>query len=1626
MKKLFTFFVISFLFAILFHLPAQQAYVFFTKGYRATPQRFDLSDPSSARIITGGLDQASFVLSTASLTNGKSYAYTGVSFINMTMPAAFTQISFTKDSILDEILAVYNLMDYLYYDMAYDHSTSTLYAIANSRSDNSAWGKDLLKVNLTEGDNFATFERVGQFSEDLCAFAVDYAGNMYGVGSSGSFYLIDKQTAGLSFIGSTGVQVKRNYQSMEFDHGSGQLYWTASTQGSENSLYRVDLLTGRASKVGDFVTSSDFVNGLNIPFEPQPSVPDHVSDFAFTTNNDVLKLSFTCPEKDFSGKSLAADMQVEIFRDGVSVHVKEDAAPGESVEVSLLNEPVGMHLYRIVASNASGEGPGMSYRVIVGNDVPAQTADVAFSAFEDSVYLTWRSVKDGKFGGNIDIASLAYRVTRYPDSVVYEAGADTSLVDRSISKLDNYYYEVMAYTDDGEGVPFRVGPVMAGKPYDGYFSCEFNSAADFSPFTVVDADGDFRTWEYGSFMKQKGALYRAGTASNNDYLVMPPVRLKAGQDYSLRYDVGTLYYDFTERMEICIGSQPTAGALSKVIATKKYTLDPWGEDYLTFQVEQDGVYYLAFRSVCDEYSSGIFVSNIILQPTGKYSDLACEAVKGPGFLRSGVENDLRVFVRNVGKMSVTSCRLSLIDGKGNMLLEPVDVGSLPAGRGSWMNLSFVPVTVGELDIRAVVNYSSDEQALNDTSLVWNVEVYPSCMDEMPMPDGGIRQNGVPIHLGSSSSASQFIVSSQELGFTAGSITHLSIDYENMNGADADRPLAIYLANVEENNLTEGWIEQDRFTKVYDAPVHFCRTRNIVDIELTTPFVYTGKNVCVMVIAEPYSQFFGAMHYWLSHSSKNVCRYWFYQNGDASSVFDFSQSGVLADFSPDISLRIDACNGGELSGRVLKASDNTPVPGARVWVGGIGLDVFTSSDGEWIFPYVPFSTDTIDLRVEAYSFRDTVLSFVFDNDTVLDVKLENRERYDVRGKVVDFVGNPISGAQVRISGYDTYTALTDISGEFLLRDCYQYNNYLLEVYSSGKEIYERKGLVVDNPDSDAGQIVLVDKPYAPKNVVATESDDVLTVSWEKTDSLETFRYDNGKVYLAYGDEQGSEKTVLGAVFRNPARLTSMSWMTVPYYGRLHSKVNVFVFALDKQGMPTSTLLYSKMDVPNVDSVWTTHVFEKEILAPDGFMLALSYKQGSDSYLSIANDYQDPSVAGGYRFVPNTQYYSSDYTTGEFETIESQGFSSSMFIRAQGEITGLWGFESPENGKEGVDYGEVCSTDFTSGEDWSKTAKSLDSYQVWRIPYNDLQTPDSWELVSEVPSDKYSCQDEDWTNLEQGMYYYAVQAVYSGNSKSEAVVSSLVMKDMLSKVTFEVQSNSGESTQGVILNLSHLEYGDVVYRLTVGTSQNVTSEMLKGSYMLHTSGVLGFEENSSIIDVLEDEEKIVLTLKENVCDPVIEEVVQKTSETCEMRWKNPCEGQKLPVRYVLFLDGDSVGQTTSYSFIFTQLSLGVHSFGVQAVYHTGRSTIKTVNHEIKPLSNQEWNVGQLVLYPNPASEKVIVEGSFWKLEIIDFYGRVCLQIDATQSTLDVQSLPAGLYFVRVYLDNGGVLVEKLIIR
>ena len=172
------------------------------------------------------------------------------------------------------------------YDMTYDYTTSTMYAVAGP-SDNDS---DLFVFDLETGALIPLL-KTEQFFLSLAA-APD--GKLYAMENSkatvvdewdpwaqpeygnATLYAIDPAAGTVELVGDTGVKANM-LASMSYDYDTDRLYWTGFYQGSANEtgLYIVDTETGAATNLGAIGMAGAQVSGLYIISEnfPEESAP---------------------------------------------------------------------------------------------------------------------------------------------------------------------------------------------------------------------------------------------------------------------------------------------------------------------------------------------------------------------------------------------------------------------------------------------------------------------------------------------------------------------------------------------------------------------------------------------------------------------------------------------------------------------------------------------------------------------------------------------------------------------------------------------------------------------------------------------------------------------------------------------------------------------------------------------------------------------------------------------------------------------------------------------------------------------------------------------------------------------------------------------------------------------------------------------------------------------------------------------------------------------------------------------------------------------------------------------------------------------------------------------------------
>lgn len=188
-------------------------------------------------------------------------------------------------------------------DMTVDPLTNVVYG-AFSDGEN---GQQLATFNFTSKGYVVK----GTLTKQLFAIAADAEGTLYGIGSDNILYKVDKETAKLSRIGSTGVKAADYLQSATFDWTSGKLYWATTLTNDVAGLYEVDINTGKASLISNFPNNEEIVGLYCTNQLSADDAPASVSEMkaSFEGVSTIGTISFVMPTTTNEGSPLSGMLQ---------------------------------------------------------------------------------------------------------------------------------------------------------------------------------------------------------------------------------------------------------------------------------------------------------------------------------------------------------------------------------------------------------------------------------------------------------------------------------------------------------------------------------------------------------------------------------------------------------------------------------------------------------------------------------------------------------------------------------------------------------------------------------------------------------------------------------------------------------------------------------------------------------------------------------------------------------------------------------------------------------------------------------------------------------------------------------------------------------------------------------------------------------------------------------------------------------------------------------------------------------------------------------------------------------------------------------------------------------------------
>ena len=187
-------------------------------------------------------------------------------------------------------------------------------------------------------------------------------------------------------------------------------------------------------------------------------------------------------------------------------------------------------------------------------------------------------------------------------------------------------------------------------------SHDFSSVAQFEAYTVVDQNQDGQTWQYDDIFL---AAACARDYDSDDWLITPALTLDAQKTYRLVFEA-SVENEGSERVEVMLGQQPTAGALSRQLMGKTAVSSTVGQQYTTvFTVSSSGTYHIGLHSSTtgDPFSNRLYVQSLSVEETVNQNVPAAVS-------------DLSATAAADGQLAATvSCRAPLLNVGGGPLTQ---------------------------------------------------------------------------------------------------------------------------------------------------------------------------------------------------------------------------------------------------------------------------------------------------------------------------------------------------------------------------------------------------------------------------------------------------------------------------------------------------------------------------------------------------------------------------------------------------------------------------------------------------------------------------------------------------------------------------------------------------------------------------------------------------------------------------------------------------------------------------------------------------------------------------------------------------------------------------------------------
>lgn len=885
------------------------------------------------------------------------YAYTfSQSSSTNYSPVALVSVDPAAATKTETVVKDYSTMSVAFNDMTFDHSTSTMYAVAAQSATNSELGT----VDRTSGD----YKAVHSLTKAYLTLAATYAGELYGIDTEANLYKIDKATGKETLVGSTGVSLGAAYnQSMDFDHTDETLWW-AETDSRGSNLYKVDVTSGKATKVCTLGYYDDAqITGLYVPYTIiSNDAPAAVSNLKATPKDKAnIVLTWTNPTTTKGGAPLQSIEKVVISCNGEELMTSPQQTPGKEVTCTHSHNYNGWGTnkvtYTVTVYNAAGAGPEASVTGVQGEDYPGAVQNVRTEKVDGKLKLTWDAPTTGEYGGWFDTSTLAYQVYRGSDSLIDNL-TETTFTD-ALENVEPGYYKYRIKTKTASkpfGTDYYTDYIYVGEAetVPQYYTFD---ADGFKKWNVIDANDDGDEWTQAFESERNAAQMYAENAASDDWLISRPLKLEAGKKYRVKFDAFTYYTFFPGDMTVNLLKD---GITANKTELKSLHIDNtvYAPFAIEFTVAESGEYSIGFHSTTAQ-SGRIYIADPAVE-NFYAKDVAATELVAPTKPIAAKEYRITATVANNGSQPQSDYSVELVKTEGEtetVIATAKGTKTLATDETEEVVFNIAFDKEGTFTLKARTKLAGDEYAANDETAAQAVEVRPAGSDDLV--EIGKREDTyafLPIGFVNESTVAQSIYLQSEINKGAASIKRIAWPYK-FNTSISDVHVDIYLANTEETSLKDAFLPKEAWTKVYSGNISMTgdNTDQMLEIALDKPYFYTGKGLAVMTHKSDDKTMtrYGGGYTTRDNVNKERTRSWSYSK--TGQEFPYGTSGMTSDAVPDIVFyaEVDCAT---LNGTVT-TDGTTPAEGATVTLQELGISATADAEGKYAFSYVPEGTFT---------------------------------------------------------------------------------------------------------------------------------------------------------------------------------------------------------------------------------------------------------------------------------------------------------------------------------------------------------------------------------------------------------------------------------------------------------------------------------------------------------------------------------------------------------------------------------------------------------------------------------------------------------------------------------------------